>query len=56
MQSASKCHTKMLGAWIDSPAFKSDILSVTGAQMKEQAEMSSHKYFCGNKSTQLAKS
>jgi hypothetical protein len=29
-------HTKMLASWIDQQGFKSDVLSVTGAQMKEQ--------------------
>jgi superfamily II DNA helicase RecQ len=29
-------HTKMLGSWIDQQGFKSDVVSVTGAQMKEQ--------------------
>jgi hypothetical protein len=29
-------HTKMLGTWINNQDFKSDIVSVTGAQMKEQ--------------------
>jgi superfamily II DNA helicase RecQ len=29
-------HTEMLGSWIDHQGFKSDIVSVTGAQMKEK--------------------
>jgi superfamily II DNA helicase RecQ len=29
-------HTETLGTWIDSQGFQSDIVSVTGAQMKEQ--------------------
>jgi superfamily II DNA helicase RecQ len=29
-------HTEMLGSWIDQQGFKSDVVSVTGAQMKEQ--------------------
>ena len=29
-------HTEMLGSWINQQGFKSDIVSVTGAQMKEQ--------------------
>jgi superfamily II DNA helicase RecQ len=31
-----KRHTETLGMWIDSQGFQSDIVSVTGAQMKEQ--------------------
>jgi hypothetical protein len=31
-----KRHTETLGTWIDSQGFQSNILSVTGAQMKEQ--------------------
>jgi superfamily II DNA helicase RecQ len=29
-------HTKMLGSWINQQGFKSDVASITGAQMKEQ--------------------
>jgi hypothetical protein len=29
-------HTELLGSWIEQQGFKSDVVSVTGAQMKEQ--------------------